>query len=146
MNDDLEKLLNQVGTPIESLSRNRLLLRFRVKFLKVCSAIIVVVVVILLFIRQEGNQSLKIQRPGDIKTGNKIVDQVAKLIVLPDEKPVVATIVKAELLKNNKFFAEANNGDQVLFFKKADKAILYDPTLQHIKNIGSAKNLGIDFE
>ncbi len=58
----------------------------------------------------------------------KIVAEVGKLIVLPEsEEPTVATISDVEKLRGQPFFANAQNGDKVLIYTKAQKAILYDP-------------------
>jgi hypothetical protein len=58
----------------------------------------------------------------------KIVAEVSKLIVLPkDEEPTVATVSDVEKLRDQAFFANAKNGDKVLIYVKAEKAILYDP-------------------
>lgn len=63
-----------------------------------------------------------------ISETQKIVAEVSKLIVLPkDEEPTVATISDVEKLRSQAFFANAKNGDKVLIYTKAQKAILYDP-------------------
>ncbi len=57
----------------------------------------------------------------------ELVDEISKLIVLPEgEDPTVATIADAEKLKAQPFFANAKNGNKVLIYTKAKKAILYD--------------------
>lgn len=59
----------------------------------------------------------------------KIIATVGKLIELPkDETPTIATVLKKEDLKDQIFFQNAENGDQVLAFSKAMKAILYRPS------------------
>lgn len=74
----------------------------------------------------------------------EIIEKVGKLIELPtDEEPTVATISDKEKLKDQPFFAKAKNGDKVLIFANAKKAILYDPVANKIidvapVNIGSA--------
>jgi hypothetical protein len=58
----------------------------------------------------------------------KIVAEVGKLLVLPEsEEPTVATISNVEELRGQAFFANAKNGDKVLIYSNARKAILYDP-------------------
>ena len=57
-----------------------------------------------------------------------VMTQVGKLIVLPEgEAPTVATVTDAEPLKNQPFFVNAKNGDKVLIYTNARKAILYRP-------------------
>lgn len=57
-----------------------------------------------------------------------LVDQVGKLIELPaGEQPSVATITDVEKLKEQVFFQKAKNGDKIIIYPNAKKAILYDP-------------------
>lgn len=66
------------------------------------------------------------------KQAQQLVAQVGKLIELPkDEQPTVATVTDASKLKDQAFFKNAVNGDKVLIYVKARKAILYDP----VKNV-----------
>ena len=73
----------------------------------------------------------------------KIKAEVANIIELPaNETPTIATVVDASKLKTQAFFANAQNGDRVLMFSEAKKAILYRPSTKKIIevapiNIGS---------
>jgi len=74
------------------------------------------------------------------KIGNAEVDQIVKevgnLMVLPkDETPTIATITDVEKLKGQAFYEKAKNGDKVLIYMKAKKAILYDPIAKKIVDI-----------
>lgn len=74
----------------------------------------------------------------------QLVAQVGKLIELPQgEDPTVATITDVDKLKDQPFFQNAKNGDKVLIYTNAKKAILYDPDANKIidvapVNIGSS--------
>lgn len=64
---------------------------------------------------------------------DRLVSQVSKLIVLPtDEQPTVATVSDIEKLKDQPFFAKAQNGNKVLIYTGAKKAILFDPVANKI--------------
>lgn len=66
----------------------------------------------------------------------KLTALVGELIVLPtDELPTIATVVDAEKLKDQAFFANAKAGDRVLLYTNAKKAILYDPVAHKIVEV-----------
>lgn len=67
-----------------------------------------------------------------------LVAKIARLMVLPEgEEPVIATISDiASLAKNQPFYADAHNGDRVIVYMKAKKAIIYDPNADKIVNVG----------
>lgn len=67
-----------------------------------------------------------------------ILEKVSKLMVLPqDEVPTVATVTDITLVRDQPFFASAQNGDKVIIFTKAKKAILYRPSTNKIINFSS---------
>jgi len=66
----------------------------------------------------------------------KLVSEVSKLAVLPqDEKPTVTTVVDTSKL-NQSFLLNAKNGDKVLLYFQAGKAYVYRPSTKQIVNIG----------
>lgn len=63
----------------------------------------------------------------------KLVVEVGKLIDLPtSEEPTVVTVTDVSKLASQPFFAKAKNGDKVLIYTNAKKAILYDPQTKKI--------------
>lgn len=78
---------------------------------------------------------------------DQLVERVGKLFVLPeDERPTVATISDIERLREQPFFARGKNGDRVLIYTSARKAILYDPVANKIVevaplNIGTGEEI-----
>src|SRR5258708_15640946 len=66
-----------------------------------------------------------------------LIEEVGKLIVLPTgEQPQVATVSDIMRLKGQSFFVHARNGDKVLIYSKAQEAILYDPIVNKIVEVG----------
>ena len=72
-------------------------------------------------------QTALVQASGDV------VQRVGQLILLPsDEVPTLATVSDINVLKGQLFFQNASNGDVVLMYAKARKAILYSPRLNKV--------------
>lgn len=70
-----------------------------------------------------------------------VVNEVKKIMLLPDETPVLATVSDLEKVKGQEFFAKAQLGDKVLIFMNAKKAILYRPSDKLIVEVGRVNNL-----
>ncbi len=68
----------------------------------------------------------------------QIVDAVSQLIIVPQgEDPLIATINDADnLIKDQPFYTGAINGDIVLIYQNAAKAIIYSPSRNIIVNVG----------
>ncbi|MBI3458733.1 hypothetical protein HY061_00510, partial [Candidatus Azambacteria bacterium] len=87
------------------------------------------------------NQYKKVQQqlqnlPKSVEARQQLIDTVARLIELPKgEAPLVATVSDASKLKNQPFFQVAANGDKVLIYAKAKKAILYRPSTNKIIDV-----------
>lgn len=72
----------------------------------------------------------------------KLISRVSQLVQLPQgETPTVATVTDASKLKDQVFFAKAQNGDKVLIYTEAKQAIMYRPSTNKIINIAPV-NLG----
>lgn len=68
----------------------------------------------------------------------KYIEEVGKVYDLPkDEQPSVATVKDKEQLKDQPFFAKAENGDITLIYSNAKLAILYRPGTKQLVNVSS---------
>ncbi len=66
----------------------------------------------------------------------ELLNKLKKLMLLPsDEEPSIATVLDVEKLKDQPFFANAENGDKVVIYTKSRIAILYSPGKDLIVNV-----------
>ena len=94
------------------------------------------------------NLKLKVTSDETAKEDNqKLLSEVGKIIELPsNESPTVAVVSDKEKLSGNVFFKNSQNGDKVLIFAEAKKAILYRPStkkLIEVANINLADTNGV---
>jgi hypothetical protein len=66
-----------------------------------------------------------------------IVEKVKTHMELPEgEDPAMATVLNAESLASEQpFYKDATNGDKVIVYQKANKAILYNPEKDIVVNV-----------
>lgn len=77
----------------------------------------------------------KVQTSVEIRA---LVDAVGKLIELPaNEQPRLATVTDVTQLSGQPFFVKAKNGDKVLIYAQAGKAILYRESINKIIEVAS---------
>ena len=70
-------------------------------------------------------------RPGDEIA--EITEVISQSMDLPQgETPALATVSDKEKLKDQQFFLKAENGDKVLVYSQASKAILYRPSTKRV--------------
>ena len=63
----------------------------------------------------------------------EITNKIGEFLELPtDEQPTLATVTDQEKLKDQLFFKKAQNGDKILIYTNAKKAILYRPKTNKI--------------
>ncbi len=83
--------------------------------------------------------SLKGQQEVVRQEADVLLEQVRAHLVLPeDEEPTIATISDVEVLAEQQpFFEGAQNGDKVLVYVQARKAIIYSPERDVVVNVGA---------
>ncbi len=87
----------------------------------------VAVVFIILLIRRQEDLALTPAEKVKKETAATIA-AIGKLMVLPGgEEPTIASVADITKLASQPFFTNAKNGDKVLIYNKARKAILYRP-------------------
>ncbi len=71
------------------------------------------------------------------KEVDETITQLKKLVILPEEEPVLATIVNAEFLATQSaFYKGAENGDKLVVYPQAQRAFVYSPTRNILVNAG----------
>lgn len=67
-----------------------------------------------------------------------LLAQIRQIMLLPNnETPTLATVSEIEKIRNQTFFRNAQNGDKVLIYANARKAILYRPENKMIIEVGT---------
>lgn len=87
-----------------------------------------------------GWQYYEMRKPGLSAEASviKLVEEVGEAIILPqDELPTVAKVADASQLTDQPFFVNARTGDDILIFEKAQKAILWRPSLRRVVEVSS---------
>jgi uncharacterized protein HemX len=70
------------------------------------------------------------------KESAELKAKVSKLMELPNEDAIVATVENADKLKSQTFFENVENGDKVLIFTESKKSVLYRPSTNLVINFG----------
>lgn len=90
------------------------------------------------YLKSSGNQNvLGQQAQNSPQEAQVLVETVGKIYELPTgEVPTIATVSDVNKLSQQEFFKSAQNGDKVLIYTKAKKAILYRPATNKIVEVG----------
>lgn len=86
-----------------------------------------------------GMADLKVGADGKLTDAQtKVVKaKVAELIIPPQEEPVMAVVTAADsLIKEQAFYQGVQNGDILLIYPQAGKAILYSTSRDRLLNVG----------
>lgn len=71
-----------------------------------------------------------------------VTSKVSRFITLPEgEEPTLATITDIDKLRDQPFFAKAQNGDKILIYAGAKKAYLYSPSMNKLLDVAPV-NIG----
>jgi hypothetical protein len=93
------------------------------------AVILLISISVYFFLQYQHSQAL-LKNPAEAaKSENKdIAKKIALLVDVPsDEEPTVAVVSDVEKLRNQPFFAKAENNDRVIFYPSTKRAILYRP-------------------
>src|SRR5437870_155565 len=108
---------------------SKILKRFGATGLLVIVLFIAVVAAVFFYIKYQDSQD-KLKHPEALTKveTQSLVEKVGRHVELPaGEQPTIATVSDVSKLANQTFFTGAQNGDKVLIYGKAKKAILYRP-------------------
>lgn len=91
---------------------------------------------VLLYVKNKTPYPEKAQKM-QMMENKKTLESVQKLMIIPNEDPIIATINEAEtLIKEQAFYANSQNGDKLIIFPKAKKAVIYSPKDNKVVNSG----------
>lgn len=77
---------------------------------------------------QQAEKRLRDPNTANQQVIDEVVKKVSRHILLPtDEQPTLASVSDVSKVQDQPFFAKAQNGDKVLVYTQARKAILYRP-------------------
>lgn len=78
------------------------------------------------------NELNRLSRSNQAVSAQQLTEEISKHLLLPDERPTLATVSDTEKLKGQEFFKNAENGDKVLIFPKAGRALIYRPSTDQV--------------
>jgi len=67
-----------------------------------------------------------------------LIAKVARHILLPEEVPIIQTVMDIGVFKNEPFYKNAHNGDKILVY--SNRAILYNPTEDRVMEVGVVRS------
>ncbi len=102
--------------------------------IKIVSACIIIALLVVMAISYQKNNT---PEKKELAQTNMLLKNIGKHHLVPNEQPIIATINEADMLiKEQPFYANVQNGDKLVIFPIAQKAIIYSPKLDVIINSG----------
>lgn len=133
----------QTSKPAQKITRSQLIKLIQeaqkgknAKYRKIALVVFIVLAAIFVFnyiqTRNELNRAANPEKVAQEQAAD-LSGEVSKYLELPQgETPTVATVSDVEKLKDQAFFKNAQNGDQVLIYSNAGRAVLYRPSTKKI--------------
>lgn len=87
-------------------------------------------------IEKKANNSTASSQEAVKKESEDLKNKISKLMSLPNETPVVGTVNDKDKFKDQPFFSGVENGDKLLIFAEAKKAVIYREKDNRIINAG----------
>jgi len=116
--------------PVDNGLRKKLILVVTRRNAIIALAVILVLSIGLISLSHRAHNSSQQAAAGKVQ---KVVAEVGKLVLLPSgQVPTVAIIKNTSELQNQSFYTNARNGDYVLVYPQAKKAILYRPSINRV--------------
>lgn len=126
---------SQPSIPAKKHSRR---MKFKPSKMKPSTYLILLLVLGLAFLgwqyaqAREENKKLSDPQVAVRRDADELKAKVGLLVELPDEQPTIATVSDVSKLQTQPFFAKAQNGDKVLIFTNARRAVLYRPSTNKV--------------
>ncbi len=97
--------------------------------------VIILVVSLVIVMSKDDKKPTEVQKQDETQ---QIVGVIDQFMILPtDETPTLLNVSEVEKLQSQSFFKSAQNGDRILLYAKAGKAILYRPSVKKIVEVAS---------
>jgi len=118
--------------------------RKNLPFIIISLVLIIVIIIAIYFFYQYQKTKRLLQNPVELaqEQAKPIIAKINKLILLPKgELPTLATVTDRNKLISQPFFAQVEDGDKLLIYPNAKKAILYRPSINKIIEVGPINSI-----
>ncbi len=140
MEDNIAPIPETYSSPGENFSHGttvRLRTLQNKKYYMIGAALLVVVVLVVGFFMSPALSGSSKNEAAVVKANNALLAKIARHIIIPTETPIIATINDAgKLVAEQAFYTGSADGDKLVIFPQAQKAIIYSPSRDIIINAG----------